>query len=233
MWISFVDTHLQAFCSLNLEDYVGAHLPGMLHKISRMRCNKRKGTGRVKITIVVLALALGAAFLNAQLTRQDWLRADEQTVRLQPSAFPNLPSAVRDELEHRGCAIPQPFGVNQPRNVVSGSFVAVGQTDWAVLCSRNKRSAILVFESARTGKVDEFADEPDLQYLQVVTRDNKIGYSRVLTSVSDQSFRKRIGVRASKLRTIDHNGIEDAFMEKASTLWYRSGAKWIKLSAGD
>jgi hypothetical protein len=52
-------------------------------------------------------------------------------VRLRPSAFPNLPSAVRDELEHRGCAIPQPFGENRPRNVVSGSFIAAGQTDWA------------------------------------------------------------------------------------------------------
>jgi hypothetical protein len=203
------------------------------HKIRGCVATNGRVQADVKITIMVLVLALGAAFLDAQLTRQDWLRADEQTVRLKPSAFRNLPSAVRDELEHRGCAIPQPFGVNQLRNVVSGSFVAVGQTDWAVLCSRNKRSAILVFEGAQTGEVDEFADERDFQYLQVVTRDNKIGYSRVLTSVPNQSLRKRIGVRGSKLPSIDHNGIEDAFMEKASTLWYRSGAKWVKLSAAD
>jgi hypothetical protein len=90
-----------------------------------------------------------------------------------------------------------------------------------------------VFGGGRTDEVDEFPDEPDLQYLQVVTRDNKIGYSRVLTSVPDQSLRKRIGIRASKLRSIDHNGIEDAFTDKRSTLRYRSGAKWIKLSAAD
>jgi hypothetical protein len=187
----------------------------------------------VKSAIMILVLVLGAASLEAQLTRQDWLRADEQTVRLKPSAFPNLPSAISDELEHRGCAIPQPYGVNQPRNVVSGSFVAAGQTDWAVLCSRNKRSAILVFEGGRTGEVDEFADEPDLQYLQVVTRDNKLGYSRVLTCVSGQSLRKRIGVRAAKRRSIDHNGIEDAFVDKGSSFWYRANAKWVKLSAAD
>jgi hypothetical protein len=187
----------------------------------------------MKMTIVVVVLVLGAASLHTQLSRQDWLRADEQTVRLKPSAFPNLPTAVRAELEHRDCTIPQPFGGNQPRNVVSGSFVVAGQTDWAVLCSRNKRSAILVFGSGRTDKVDEFADEPDMQYLQVVTRDNKIGYSRVLTSVPEVVLRKRIGLRTSKLWSIDHNGIEDAFMEKGSTLWYRSGTKWVKRSSGD
>jgi len=185
------------------------------------------------MTIMVIVLGLGAASLYAQLSRQDWLRADEQTVRLKPSAFPNLPSAVRDELQHRGCTIPQPFGLSQPRNVASGSFVVAGQKDWAVLCSRNKRSAILVFAGGRTDSVDEFADEPDLQYLQVFTRDNKIGYSRVLTSVPEVVLRKRIELRTSKLWKIDHNGIEDAFMEKGSTLWYRSGTKWVKRSAAE
>jgi hypothetical protein len=90
-----------------------------------------------------------------------------------------------------------------------------------------------VFAGGRTDSVDEFADEPDLQYLQVVTRDNKIGYSRVLTSVPEVVLRKRIGLRTSKLWNIDHNGIEDAFMEKGSTLWYRSGTKWVKRSAAE
>src|SRR6266404_651311 len=59
----------------------------------------------MKTTIAVSVLLLPALSLNAQLTRKDWLQADEQTVRLKPSAFPSLPSAVRTELEHRGCTI--------------------------------------------------------------------------------------------------------------------------------
>jgi hypothetical protein len=62
-------------------------------------------------------------------------------------------------------------------NAESGSFFTAGQMDWAVLCSRNKRSAILVFRAGHSDHVDELADEPDLQYLQVISRDNKIGYS--------------------------------------------------------
>lgn len=188
----------------------------------------------MKLKIVIFVLVFGTASLNAQIARQDWLHADEQTVRLNPSAFPNLPPQVRAELERRGCTIPQPSGASQPRNVVSGSFVTTGQTDWAVLCSRNKRSAILVFRTGHSENVDEFADEPDLQYLQVVSRDNKIGYSRVLTCVSAKSLLKGIGARAdSKLRHIDHDGVENAFVEKGSTLWYWSGGKWGKLSGGD
>ncbi len=88
----------------------------------------------MKITVMILVLVLGATSLNAQLTRQEWLRADEQTVRLKPSAFPNLPSGVSGDLEHRGCTIPRPSGASQPMNAESGSFFTAGQMDWAVLC---------------------------------------------------------------------------------------------------
>jgi hypothetical protein len=186
----------------------------------------------MKITIAVSILLVGAVSLNAQLTRQDWLRADEQTVRLKPSAFRNLPSAVRTELEHRGCTIPQPSGAGQPRNAVSGSFITAGQTDWAVLCSRDKRSTILVFRSGTSDHVDQLAEEPDLQHLQVISRDNKIGYSRMLTAVNPQSLRSR-AIKHSALKSIDHDGIEDAFIEKASLIWYWSGVKWVKVPGAD
>ena len=185
-----------------------------------------------KIKSALLGVLLSSVFLNAQLTRQDWLRADEQTVRLKPNAFPNLPSGVRSELEHRGCTIPQPSGAGQPRNVASGSFVTAGQTDWAVLCSRNRRSAILVFRGGHPDQVDELAGEADSQYLQVISRDNKIGYSRTLVSVSLRMLHSRAAKEAG-VKEIDHDGIENAFVEKGSTLWYWSGAKWLKLSGGD
>jgi len=186
----------------------------------------------MKTTIAVSVLLLPALSLNAQLTRKDWLQADEQTVRLKPSAFPSLPSAVRTELEHRGCTIPQPSGASQPRNVVSGSFISAGQTVWAVLCSRDKRSAILIFRAPSSDHVDELADAPDLQYLQVVSRDNKIGYSRMLTAVNPQSLRSR-AIKHSALKAIGHDGIEDAFIEKGSLIWYWSGVKWVKVSGAD
>jgi hypothetical protein len=32
---------------------------------------------------------------------------------------------------------------------------------------------------------------------------------------------------------IDHNGIDDAFLEKASVTWYRYNGKWIELQGAD
>src|SRR5260370_22814348 len=52
------------------------------------------------------------------------------------------------------------------------------QTDWAVLCSHERRSAILVFRGGRSGQVDTLAEEPDSQYLQVVAGGQKIGLFR-------------------------------------------------------
>src|SRR5439155_12948876 len=50
----------------------------------------------------------------------DWERADRATVRLSPSAFPELPDAVRRELKHRDCVIPQAFSNRAPHNIVRG-----------------------------------------------------------------------------------------------------------------
>ncbi len=117
--------------------------------------------------LFLLASSVG----NAQFTRDDWGRADEATVRLSPSTFLTLPSSVRTELERRECTIPQPYGERvQEMNVVSGKFTSTGETDWAVLCSRQKRSAILVFHGGRSNDVEELAEEPDLNYLQVISR---------------------------------------------------------------
>lgn len=84
---------------------------------------------------------------NAQFTRDDFRRADEATLRVKPRAFPNLPARVSTELERRDCTVPQPYGAaRQAQNVISGGFISEGKKDWAVLCSHEKRSVILVFD---------------------------------------------------------------------------------------
>lgn len=32
---------------------------------------------------------------------------------------------------------------------------------------------------------------------------------------------------------IDHQGIDDAFLEKASTTWYYDGGRWLQLQGAD
>ena len=91
-------------------------------------------------------------------------RADRETVWLSPDAFPELPKNLVLELQERGCAIPQSFPAQKPQNVIRGQLARPGQFDWAVLCSRNRVSSILVFwkgaeknpaEIAGAGPADE------------------------------------------------------------------------------
>lgn len=75
--------------------------------------------------------------------------ADEQTVRLKSSDFNELPKEIIKNLEQRGCTIPQIWHDKTLHNVISGEFSKKGQKDWAVLCSINRVSSILVFGTAQ------------------------------------------------------------------------------------
>jgi hypothetical protein len=86
--------------------------------------------------------------ISAQLEKDFQRKFDEaerRIVRLAPTAFPELPGTVVQELKRRGCTIPQEAFAKKPGNVIQGQFAKVGQTDWAVLCSVKGVSTILVF----------------------------------------------------------------------------------------
>src|SRR6266850_1103498 len=108
--------------------------------------------------------------------------ADLQVTRLPPSAFPELPANIRRELERRGCTIPQVRADKKPQNVIKGVFTRKGQTDWAVLCSVNQVSTILVFRNASERNPSELARETDIDKLQAVAG-NAIAYSRAISGV--------------------------------------------------
>jgi len=189
----------------------------------------------VRIVRMVFLVVLTVPLLAAQFTREDWSRADEAIVRLKPDAFPNLPEPVRTELTRGDCSIPQPHNEAkadaeparaEKKNVVSGHFTSAATTDWAVLCSHEKRSSILIFPGSQSAQVERIGEQPDSHYLQAVSEGKKIGYSRVLSVATVKQVRKHFA-------HADHDGILDSFTGKASLLWYRSGGKWMKVPAGD
>jgi hypothetical protein len=190
-------------------------------------------SSRIVRWIAVSAVSLAAwSTPGTQTTSDDWRRADEATVRLAPNAIADLPLALRSALEERGCTIPQPYNSGgQKKNVITGEFTSAGQTDWAVLCSRQKRSAILLFRGGRFDQVDSLAEEPDAQYLQVVDNGREIGYSRLITVATPAMMRRHVS--KGPLRAADHDGIEDMFLGKASVVWYRSGGTWVQVPWSD
>ena len=179
---------------------------------------------------------VAASFLSAQQLPppSEWTRADVETVRLPPARFVSLPLAVRTELDRRGCSIPQPFTAkaNRPENAIQGRFMSPTATDWAILCSRRRHSALLVFRGGGVAKIDELAAEEDASRLQV-TGPGQIGYSRGILVANPGDIRQHNPNPDPSFPVLDHDGIHDAFIEKGSVIWYWSGVRWLQLAGAD
>jgi hypothetical protein len=174
---------------------------------------------------VVLIAGVGAA------PQLDFAAADARTLRLPPSAFGDLPAAVRADLERRGCTVPQPFVRRRgPENVIRGRFLSAMPTDVAVLCSRHRRSTILVYRDSAAPAAAELAPSADVDWLQVVDAAGTAGYSRALYVAAPDHIRRH---NPDARLPIDRDGIEEAFLEKGSTIRLWSGRAWIELPGSD
>ena len=181
-----------------------------------------------------LAWLLSCAPVVLAQTTPDSLRnfeeADLRILRLPPSAFPDLPHHLRRDLERRGCSVPQLWVVKKPHNVIKGRFFRAGQVDWAVLCSVDRVSVILVYRNGSTLNPSAIAREPDMSRLQEVGN-NEIGYSRGIGLATRAYILSHD--RAQTAPKIDHDGINDAFAEKGSVVMYFHNGKWIELEGAD
>lgn len=175
----------------------------------------------------LIALALFAALQTPP--PEAWQQANHATRRLVPSDFSELPPSVRVELEQRGCRIPQTWSSEVRGNVVRGRFTDRSIEDWAVLCSRDRVSSILVFLNANPKAVASLAERPDRDFLQVVAP-GAIGFSREITVATPEDVRTHYEWYATvDPPVLTHDAIDDAFAEKGSTVWYRQGDRWLRL----
>lgn len=186
------------------------------------------------VKIVCFLLIIFSLTTGVQGQASQWELADVATVRLEPREFTLLPQNIVEYLERRGCTIPQAFHDTKPHNVIQGQFRKASQVDWAVLCSRGRVSSLLVFWNGGTSRVGEIASVKDQSFLQQIG-DGKIGFSRTI-SVADGEYIRRqyisYGGRKPP-RSISHHGINDAFLEKASTVRYFYRDRWLELQGAD
>lgn len=181
--------------------------------------------------------AIARARQAERQAQRDWRARAEKAIvkirRLPVEAFPELPPAVVGVLRARGCTVPQPLPEGAPRNVIRGEFFAKGEAGWAVLCSVKNSTALLAFHNGHDTNPVTVNTREDLAYLQELNG-NQIGYSREITAVARafimQHYRAYGGPEPPP---IDHQGIDDAFLEKASITWYFYQGKWLKLQGAD
>jgi hypothetical protein len=139
---------------------------------------------------------------------------------------------MRADLDQRGCRIPQVVDEPQPNNVITGSFRDQNTKAWAVLCSVRLISRVLVYSGDSGGAIDSLFEAPDRNFLQTFGG-GRIGFSRMIST----STAKHIRAVAARYKTpspsISHDGIEIAFVEKASSIYYWTGKRWMEFAGSD
>jgi hypothetical protein len=90
-----------------------------------------------------------------------------------------------------------------------------------------------VFRGISATSVVDLAGEPDEGALQEIGND-AIGYSRAL-GVADATYIREHYARygGPKPPPLDHDGINDIFIEKGSVVWYWYGGRGLKLTGAD
>ena len=106
--------------------------------------------------------------------------------------------------------------------------------DIAVLCSKAQVSSVVVFRGGTTSAVAVLAQHPDEGYLQVVDVGGAVGFSRALSVARPSYIREHYAAFGGpKPPPLDHDGINDTFVEKASVVWYWYRGRWLQLQGAD
>jgi hypothetical protein len=150
---------------------------------------------------------------------------------LPPATFTELPAPILHDLEKRHCLIPQSYEAKSPENVVHGAFLQQGSNDWAVLCSQDGTSTLLVYWNGAAAKPAELAAQVDSDTADPYDETSLLGYARGIDSaspdkISDLLVNKPYG-------PFDHDGIKDAHIEKSSVIHYFKGGTWMTLAGSE
>lgn len=162
--------------------------------------------------------------LRAQATIAQAAPSPDSVRRLTPAAFPKLPVTIRHDLERRGCLVPQPYEARTPSNVIHGAFTVAKASEWAILCSLRDTSQILIYRlptRGSAGVVDSLQRSADVVWMQGIGN-SRWGFSRLLRLLPLRRIRAwRHDVEGHAIPPpIDHDAIEQAFIEKAAEAFY-------------
>jgi hypothetical protein len=142
-----------------------------------------------------------------------------------PSSFSHLSAAIVDALNSEGCRIPQGIINNEvvATNVISGDFAQKGQTDWAILCSRQGRQYIRLFWGGTVrcpSRISMGSHAEDF--------DRAIG-----TADGNFIVDRYKAYGGPKPPPINHLGINYQYLERASLVRYCYRGKWLELTGAD
>ncbi len=151
---------------------------------------------------------------------------------LPPSSFPDLPDAVANELNQRGCLIPQTYQAHQPENAVHGSFQRARSQDWAVLCSVKGTVSLLVFFDG-SAKPLVLASAHETQRLQVHESNGVLGFDWGIDVASPQAIHDAQNGLTPRPSRPDHDALVDSVVDRKTIYRYFANNAWSALDMPD
>lgn len=185
------------------------------------------------VSIAIIVLLTTPSFANGPTGHtvdvSDYLEADR--------FGKDVPAWVVTELKARGCRIPQAsYFEPKPHNLIRGEFVTPGQLDWAALCSRNNKSSIMLISKRSGTCTGEARLADDTSYVQQVETQER-RFSRRISTATKTDIVRYVKRAESELplvpSQIDHAGIFDQFVGKASLVLFCNEGKWLELQGAD
>jgi hypothetical protein len=146
--------------------------------------------------------------------------------RLPASSFPDLPDAVAEFLDQRGCMIPQTYQAHRPENVVNASFDRAGSSDWAVLCSSHGNVELMVFFARTPGKPMTLASAPELQRLQRHDSSGVLGFDWGIDPASPQQIRQAQSGMTHHPPFLDHDSLAETVLNQKTVYHFYARSAW-------
>jgi hypothetical protein len=145
------------------------------------------------------------------------------------SSFPELPAAVQDLLNRRGCLIPQTYEAHHPENVIHASLERPGSSDWAVLCSSQGTVSLLVYFSSAPANLLVLAAAPETERLQAHDPSGVLGFNWGIDPASPEQIRTaQIGL-LHRPALVDHDALADSLIDHHTVYHFYLKNAWIVL----
>ena len=145
------------------------------------------------------------------------------------SSFPELPAAVQEQLNLRGCLIPQSYQAHGPENVIHASFEHSGSSDWAVLCSAQGTVSLLVFFTSNPGQFAVLAITPETERLQAHDPSGVLGFDWGIDPASPTRVHEAQAQLEHRPPLVDHDALADSLIDHRTVYHFYANRAWTVL----
>jgi hypothetical protein len=142
------------------------------------------------------------------------------------SSFPELPAAIQELLNRRGCLIPQTYEAHRPENVVHASLERAGSSDWAVLCSTDGTVSLLVFFTAHPEQPMVLASRPETERLQAHDATGILGFAWGIDPASPEQVHVAQAGLEHRPALLDHDALADSLVDRHTVYHFYAKRAW-------